>query len=62
MALAGFFGGAEHWACGWAVARRADWGCAVTRDDRNGFLAGIGVGLTIATLVVWVVWKIGGVR
>ena len=32
----------------------------MNRDDWNGFLAGIGVGLTIATFVVWVACRIGG--
>lgn len=32
----------------------------MNRDDWNGFLAGVGVGLTIATVVLWVAWRIGG--
>lgn len=34
----------------------------MNRDDWNGFLTGVGVGLTIATLVVWVAWKMGGAK
>lgn len=34
----------------------------MNRHDWDGFLTGVGVGLTIATVAVWVAWKIGGAR
>ena len=34
----------------------------MNRDDWHGFLTGVGVGLTIATVVLWVASKIGGAQ
>ena len=34
----------------------------MNRDDWNGFLAGVGVGMTIATVVLWVAWKMEGAQ